>query len=250
MAAFNLELEDELDFVPGTKSASTNSHTAWDDDDDAAPAASSTPPPPPTTIDWGSAVPVSQSDGLDRIAPKDSDSVTRLAVLQGFPLHRGNVHWVALAGKGKRMFRCSGPSCAACRQGDQAKDTFVTLAAQYTNADPQTGKLPEDQKPQYKIGYLSLSVSAFNDMVRAPSEGEKPTDVDYAMGRAAGPAGKFVFRVAAHKARHSRLNDTAMLLNMAKPYEALLPNKLGSPLPPNAVLAVTPPLAPGGPTRF
>jgi hypothetical protein len=116
------------------------------------------------------------------------------------------------------------------------------LVTQYTNAEAATGKLGSDLAPTYKVGYLNLSPTAFNAILEAPVEGSRPADVDYAM---AFDGRRYSFRVIAASARHIQRKETSQILAQAKPFEARLGNKLGSPMPANAVLAVAPPVADG-----
>jgi hypothetical protein len=227
---------DDLDLVVTTQSAATINPTATTDEDlDSAPAITS------QSLDWGTAAPISLGDGLDRIRPKAGE-VVRFAIIPNSAPLMSKVHFIALAGKTPRFYVCAGAVCLACKSGDAPKTSIVALVAQYTNADPVTGKLGNDVVPNYKVGYLSLSPTAFNTILEAPVEGSRPTDVDFAMsfdGR------RYSFRVIASNARHIHRKETAQIIALAKPFETRLSNKLGATMPANAVVAVAPPVAEG-----
>ncbi len=225
---------DDLDSVQITESAATTNTipTANVDLDQTAAITCE-------TLDWGTATRITVGDGFDRIRPKAGE-VVRFAIVPGSAPKMGKVHFIGLGGKSARMYVCAGTGCPACTAGDTPKISLVALVANYTNADPATGKLGDDVPPVYKVGYLSLSPTAFNQILEAPVEGSRPVDVDYTMsfdGR------RYCFRVIGSTARHIRRAETAQIVALARPLASRLTSKLGSPMPVNAIVAVAPPVA-------
>jgi hypothetical protein len=234
----NFQFDDDLDGVVLTPPAATAPATATK----PAPQLDEVPASPSSveSLDWGTATAMPLGDGLDRIKPKVGETI-RFAVIPGAAPKRAKTHFVALAGKAAHYYLCTGANCPACKTGDQAKTMVVALAIQYVNADATNGKLA-DISPVYKLGYLLLSTTAFNLVLEAPVEGSKPTDIDYAMGY---DGRRYSFGMIDAKARHIQRNETAQVVALAKPFASRLANKLGSPMPVNAVFTVVPPVAEG-----
>jgi hypothetical protein len=214
--------DDDLDFGMLPKPSTTTT----------AVIAAAAPPIalPYEQIDWDEVQAVSYSDGLDRLKTQAGE-VIRFAIIPGIPLVSGYVHWI-LQGQTKRMYRCNGLAsngwaCTTC-QSNEKKRLSLGMAVQYVNANKNTGALPADTVPDYRVGYVSLSQPNLNDIVSGPLEGVRPTQVDYVMTF---DKRRYGFRVVANQARHIQRQETAGLVALARPLVHLLGKKLGSPLP-------------------
>lgn len=233
---------DDLDSVQSTESAATaNPIATTNATASASEDLDNTPSITCETLDWGTATPIVVGDGLERIRPKAGE-IVRFAIVPGSSPQMAKVHFLSLGGKSARTYVCAGRGCPACTAGDTPKTSIVALVAHYTNADPASGKLGNDIRPVYKVGHLSLSPTAFNQILQAPVEGSRPGDVDYAMSF---DGCRYGFRVIASTARHIHRAETAQIVALAKPFEGRLANKLGSPMPVNANVTVAPPVAEG-----
>lgn len=236
MASFEIQ-DDELDRVPATQSGNTPPPPPVDDRDARAAASYN-----PDSIDFDSAKTIGQGDGLERLKAEAGKTV-RFSLLAGVPGKSDWVHYVAVGGGKARMYLCGGARCAACAAGNPKKRSVVVLCVHYTNAGPD-GRMAADVVPNYKICYLSLSPTNHDDILTAPVEGSKPTEVDYRMTY---DGKRYGFHVISQKSRHSQRGDTDAVKAMALTYLSRLPNKLGIPIPPNSAITAGPPAQAGPP---
>jgi hypothetical protein len=96
--------------------------------------------------------------------------------------------------------------------------------ARFLNADKLTGRLGEAVS-DYRVGFLSLSQPNLKDLISAPLEGVRPSQVDYVMTF---DGWRYGFRVIANPAKHIQRGDIASIIALAKPLAHLPGKKLGS----------------------
>ena len=148
----------------------------------AAPAASK-PTNSDLVVDWDDEGATASTDGLEKIAPADKNSVVRFAVLTDItPPLNAWVHFFQRNNK-KASVRClsvrdkkkkiQGEPAICCQHADEqevAKHQFVVLGLEYLNTDSKTGSLPKapgsnELLPiEFKIGWVKLTEKGFKSI--------------------------------------------------------------------------------------
>lgn len=212
--AFNLVDEDEdLQFAK-TPTPAFNKPNGKSTGKAASAAASTNS----TTVKWGDSS-IQTGDGLDRLKAT-TERQLRFALIPGVDPAAGKTHYVA-AGTRKGMFVCPGNGCPICPRED-ARHNIVALVVSYTNADAN-GKLPADQKPQYKVGYISLSPSHFRTLSEA-TEGATPYDCDWIQSS---DSKRYTFRAVSTTPRYVKAEDADTVKKLAAPFVGRLNGKVG-----------------------
>jgi hypothetical protein len=191
----------------------------------------STPNPAPFSfatqdLDWDAASPLVTSDGLDRIKPPVG-KLTRFALVRDHRPLSAQIHFAAIGNKTARSYICGGLGCSLCKSGDASRISVVALAVQYLNADTATGRAAESHD-HYKVGFLQLSPTQFNDVKMSPPENVKPTDIDFLStfdGR------RYSYKAACSPPQYFRIGDAALVSGLAAPLLPKLKNKLGGVIP-------------------
>jgi hypothetical protein len=229
-AKLNLLIPDDLDELPKPTAEALAKAVA---SETKTPNATTTVASAPSSIKWGDKNVATVGDGLDRIKT-DPGKVIRFALVPTYDPTAAKSHFIG-TGERKGLFRCPGANCPRCKAGEEARWTVAAMAVQYINADLETGKLPTDAVPVYKIGHLSLSQSNFKAIGELPEEGKSPYDVDFKMmfdGR------RYTFSVIASTPRYKARNEEATILELAKPHAAKLANKVGRAITAAALKAI------------
>jgi hypothetical protein len=175
----------------------------------------STPPP---KLTWGDQS-VQSGDGLNRIKAT-ADQQKRFALVPGLDPVGQLTHFIN-AGQRKGLYVCPGNGCVVCPRED-ARWNGVALAIEYTNADVN-GKLAADKKPEYRIGYISLSAAHFKTLSEA-SEGLTPFDIDWVMSF---DGKRFGFRPVSNSPRYRHVGDGDLVVGLAAQFAPKLAGKAG-----------------------
>jgi hypothetical protein len=182
----------------------------------------STPPVNPTAknpvIKWGDSR-IQAGDGLLRLK-STTERALRFTLVPGVDPVSNLTHYVAV-GQKKGMFVCPGEAgCVLCPR-EYAKWNTVVLVAGYNNADA-AGKLAAGVKPEYTIGYISLSPTHFKTLSDA-TETAGVFDIDWIQ---TSDGKRFNYR-AMTSSRYRQAGDEAALIKLAQPFIARLNGKVG-----------------------
>jgi hypothetical protein len=202
MAKF-IEEDDELAAISPTKTATetkkstpttpsapveeeVTEEVAEEEEDGAKAQASSDD----DDADWGDERISSYSDGLDRLRPEKGSAV-RFAILHhsefggAKTMKKANTHYIEKKGTYQCHKTDDKPGECCRKLGEDSYLTLAQLVLCYTNANKlgryaagPDGKLPPIE---YKIMYVQLSRTNYNDIGALPEDGGKVPDIDIIM---------------------------------------------------------------------
>jgi hypothetical protein len=235
MAIDNID-DDELTEikVPATTPAQpkTNQSTKL-----AAQQDTPAPPAPANAsedIDWGSDeadLIARQAEGLPSVKIGKAEAA-RFALVPGQPLKHDKMHYR----EGFGSYRClskDGVKQLCCKADGEPKDRFVALVFRYSNADPTTGRMAKDKKPEVAVQALRLSRSNFRDItnlgINDENETSNPASFDIIMTHDPSRAFGYQFK-ATQVLRWKELGDAP--LELVKPFAdgVALSRRLGKTL--------------------
>ena len=195
------------------------------------------PPAPSRTsedVNWGSA----EADEISKAAEGlpsvkiGKKEAARVALIPGQPLKHAKVHYR----EGFGSYRClskDGLKQACCKVDGDPKDRFVAMVFRYTNADPNSGRMAKDKKPEVSVQALRLSRSNVRDItnlgVNDENETSNPATFDIIMTHDQSRAFGYQFK-AAQILRWKELGDAP--LELVKPFAdgVALSRRLGKTL--------------------
>jgi hypothetical protein len=154
-------------------------------------------------VEFGDSKLMAKGDGLNRIRAEKNKTV-RFAILPYITPKSAHSHFVDTKDK-KGTFRCltakdeETPFCCA-KLGEEGMLHVVSLAIQYTNADPKDGTYVKGTPIEWEIGYVDLSRSNYRAVSNLAPEDSSVYDIDIAMSKKDSGIG-YEFVLRAVKAR-------------------------------------------------
>jgi hypothetical protein len=195
------------------------------------------PPAPLRTsedIDWGS----DEADEIARTAEGlpsvkiGKKEAARFAFVPGQPVKHAKIHYR----EGFGSYRClskDGVKQTCCKMDGDPKDRFVAMVFRYGGADPSTGRMAKDKKPEVAVQALRLSRSNFRDItnlgINDENEASNPATFDIIMTHDQSRAFGYQFKTA-QVLRWKELGDAP--LDLVKPFAdgVALSRRLGKTL--------------------
>lgn len=157
----------------------------------------------------------------------------RFAFVPNQPLKHGKIHYRDGFGSYKCLSTKDGVKQLCCKTDGDAKDRFVAIVFRYVNADPSTGRMAKDKKPEVAVQALRLSRSNFRDItnlgINDENETSNPATFDIIMTHDQSRAFGYVFKPT-QVLRWKELGDAP--LEMVKPFAdgVALSRRLGKTL--------------------
>jgi hypothetical protein len=171
------------------------------------------------------------ADGLPSVKIGKTEAA-RFAFSPNQPLKHAKIHYR----EGLGSYRClskAGVKQTCCKTDGEPKDRFVAMVFRYLNADPLTGRMAKDKKPEVAVQALRLSRSNFRDItnlgVNDENETSNPAAFDIIMIHDPSRAFGYQFK-ATQVLRWKELGDAP--LEMVKPFAdgVALSRRLGKTL--------------------
>jgi hypothetical protein len=161
---------------------------------------------------------------LPRIKPAKGE-VSRFFLVDGVKPRAKETHYIA----GTGTVQCLKTGCPACAK-ESSRTQIVALAGRYTNADSKSAKLGT-QKPQYELGWVSLSRANYSQMIALPEENATVYSIDFKMSHSPRAFG-YDLSVASSAAAYIKVGDQQVIAGMAAEYldGVELARKLGKKL--------------------
>jgi hypothetical protein len=174
---------------------------------------------------------VKAAEGLPTLKISKAEAA-RFAFVPGQPLKHAKVHYR----DGFGSYRClskDGVKQLCCKTDGDPKEKLVAMVFRYANADPSTGRMAKDKKPEVAVQALRLSRSNFRDItnlgINDENETSNPATFDIVMTHDASRAFGYQFK-ATQVLRWKELGDAP--LEMVKPFAdgVALSRRLGKTL--------------------
>jgi hypothetical protein len=171
------------------------------------------------------------ADGLPSVKIGKTEAA-RFALVPGQPLKHHKIHYREGFGSYKCLSK-DGVKQACCKTDGDPKDRFVGMVFRYTNADPSTGRMAKDKKPEVAVQALRMSRSNFRDItnlgINDENETSNPATFDIIMPHDPSRAFGYQFK-ATQVLRWKELGDAP--LDLVKPFAdgVALSRRLGKTL--------------------